>query len=714
MAVVANLAPLDPAATLDAIANVATELCKKALEREHHQLKDQVVRLLRSIAYDAKHFERCVDVMLGIAVHEQINNHTNSARNTLVSLFQPYLSGTHATLEQRSEWVSRALQSTDEKVSGIGLSCLNAALEAHWISSYHSFDFGAHSRDYGAHPRGAAASKWFATFIEIAAQTGSGPSPESISVREVLAKQFRTLWTIVKSRDALEAAAKKLKATGWPHGWLAAKSTIKFDGKGMTAPDLRRLKNFEQQLRPNSLVEKVKAIVLNDAFNGIDIAEDAEDADDASAVASYNKANELARSLGEQVAVEEKTLDELLPSLVENRNGRQGLFGVGLAVAAKDPEATWHRVVLAYVAKPADQRSVTMLRGFLDGLKGRDAPLFEKIMDGTLDHPSLAPWMPVLQLSSDLDAQGVERLCKGLERSDIPLHTYKQLIYGGVTRKLTDEQLIKILGLLADRTDGAEIAVEVLSMHIFNNSTAFSVELTRFAQKLVGRIGPKSGVHRLDSSLKSLISRFLAGPDGLAASRKLLKKIKVEIDKYRLTRHDASGTLRTLFKVQPIAALDELVDGVDDRHAMRLYELQDTEGANVLSLVPVPTLVAWCKSGKTKRWEYVARVMPLFSAKNENEPVQLSATACGLVVAAPGKSEVLKIISERFVPNSYSGYLSDTVERRLTVLNDLEALVGTAHMAEVQAMRSKFEEVVRRERSYEEDRNKRTAESFEW
>ncbi len=93
-----NVAPVVPAAALSALERVLLAPNGDAAVPGCRHF----TRLLRLLAYDAAIFERCATLLLKIAAGEDIDDNSgDSGRNVFVSLFALYLSGTHATVEQR-------------------------------------------------------------------------------------------------------------------------------------------------------------------------------------------------------------------------------------------------------------------------------------------------------------------------------------------------------------------------------------------------------------------------------------------------------------------------------------------------------------------------------------------------------------------------------------------------------------------------------------
>ena len=135
--------------------------------------------------------------------------------------------------------------------------------------------------------------------------------------------------------------------------------------------------------RPQTLVARVKAIVLNGYSAGVDFS-DGEDE-----LSGYERAEQLARELGQKVATDAGTFATVLPLIVTNQQGRHWMFGAGLADKAPRLEECWGALTRAFEATREEQRSVQAMRGFLSAVYERDRNVFEHILNEAMESASL-------------------------------------------------------------------------------------------------------------------------------------------------------------------------------------------------------------------------------------------------------------------------------------------------------------------------------------
>lgn len=709
--VLRNVAPVDPEATLRAIERAATGSASEQFFSTGNAARGTIKRLLRSIAWDGLLFERCMKILVGYALAETLEYKSDRAAELIKSMFPLYLSGTHATKEQRVAWVRAGLESGDEQLQRLATECLDAALEAYHFTSHYGFDFGARSRDYGYAPkRGAESREWFKPFVALAIEFGMQSSPLGLLVRNVLSSNFRNLWSVAGAYDELEMAVVELTPVGWEKGWLAIRMTLKYDKKGMGEEALQRLIALEKSVRPATLVEKTKAIVLTSYSSGLDVT----DGDDEDDLRPYERAEQQAEELGGLVAADPVALATLLPLLVENRQGRQGRFGFGLAKGTADPADLWRELVGAFESADHAARSVQVLNGFLCGLHLRDKAMFERLLDEALESPALAQWLPLLQTSVKLDRRGCERLLQSLARGGATIDMYQYLAYGSVTSDLGDADLARLLGAIAAKEGGLLVALEILAMYRYGEKIPFGPELVSLGRELLPRV-PLSREHQqLDFSLKLLVEKCLLGPDAETSARALLRNVRAGLDDYSLSSYDFDDLIASLFAVQPLAALDELVGDVADEElrSVRLRDSDSEHRQSPLAKVPTATLIAWCRAGSANRWVSLAASVPAF-AQREGESLTWSEMAMALAAAAPEPVKVVGVLAGRLAPMSWSGSRSAIMAARLPMFDALEVFLDTEGVADLNRWRESFKQQMDREQMREGDEHRSRNERFE-
>src|SRR5690606_14118552 len=126
-----------------------------------------ITRLIRSISYDEQYFDICAKLLCQFTLSEDKSENYNSIKDILKSLFQLYLSGTHATKEQRLDVIKNLISTATEHSVELAFELLDSSLEAWHFSSSHTFDFGANPRDFGYSPNtNQEVADYYLWFIE--------------------------------------------------------------------------------------------------------------------------------------------------------------------------------------------------------------------------------------------------------------------------------------------------------------------------------------------------------------------------------------------------------------------------------------------------------------------------------------------------------------------------------------------------------------------
>ena len=706
--VLVNVAPVDPKGALEAIERAIQGPDAAMLLAPDNSARTHIVGLVRSIAYEPEYFERCIDLLMAFALSEAPDSRVDATRDVIASLFLLYFSGTHASTAQRAGWVKAALSSSDPKVQAIGRQCLSSALECHHFSSAYGFEFGARTRDYGWSPEGREAQAWFATFIDLAADIGQGNSAVAHAARDLLASNFRSLWSVAGMADALEKATTSFLEAGWEKGWLAIRQTIQFDEAALPDEIKARLRGLEERTKPKTLVGRVKAIVLNGYAAGLDYS------DGENFSIGYERAERNARELGELVAVDAEAFATLLPLIVSNDQGRQYMFGTGLATGTDSIDACWSALVAAFEAAPEEQRNVQVLRGFMSGVFEKDEATFERLLDAAMHRVSLAKWVPVLQLSAPLGDKDCARLLASMDNPSVPAWVFQYLSLGRATQELGDDTFAQLLQRLSIKPDGLETAIDVLSMHIFDNPKPVGPRVTDVARTLLASVPLSRRNHRMDHTLGRLVEFFLKGTAGEVAARELLVAVRRGFENYTLSKYDLTETLAALFKGQPRAALEILVgDETDEGDTYRRHSFAGGHRSSALASIPVDALLEWCEEGGPERWAHVAPLLPAFAPGTDAAEPRWSEIVLTLLERAPRPIDVAASLVDLIRPMNWNGSRAEAIKQRLPLLDALASLLGTEHAEQIAAWRSQITKTIEREARRELEEHRANNERFE-
>lgn len=708
-----NIAPVDPESVLLAIERATEGPNAERFLSVENARRATVARIVRSIAYDVDKFERCMAVLVKFALVEPPEHKSDRTSELIKSLFPMYLSGTHATREQRVEWISRSIRSQDGTLRTLAVECLDSAIEAHHFSSHYGFDFGVRSRDYGLSPRSREeAHGWFKPFITLAIEISTSTSPVSHQVRSVLARNFRSLWSLARQYDLLEEVVRSMDGVQTEMFWLAIRQTLAFDKPGMPEAGLNRLLDLEEFSRPKTLESKIRAVVLTSFGSGFDVTDGDEDED---VNKPHERADRDAFRLGKLAAADLKFLQSMLPELMENRQGRHWRFGHGLAQGSDSLAIVWGMLVEAFQEAPTESRNVQVLNGYLFGVNEKSRVEFSEFMNQAMSHPSLAQWVPLFQAGVGIDSEGFDRLMRCLEMGIAPASAYQYLGYGRASADLTEDQLVDILSRLTSIAGGDLVALDVLSLHRYGESLDFGPRLIEFGRMLLLELSRSKHTDHTDFHVKRLMLKCLSGVDGEPVAREILKAIRHGLEDLTLSPYDIDDEIDALFEVQPIAALDILVGQEDDEGVafMRRRDLEKIDGSHPMSKIPATVLTEWA-SKNPSRWVALAASVPALTQSSQDDgQANWSEKAVSLVKGAPSPWSVAELLLERIYPRSWIGSRARILQARLKLFEEMLRLLPSTDAQKLEDKRAYFLKVIDRERRRESEEDRQQNERFE-
>lgn len=669
-----NVAPVLPEAALAALERAGNSDPKVSatLWRRHQWL-------LRSLAYDPPLFERSASVLARAATQSTDERDAKEASETFVSLFTIYLSGTHATIEQRLGLIERLLRSGEPKPRSLGLAALDEVLEATHFSSSHPFEFGARSRDYGYRPRGDEdVTRWYGSALALIERLALDDGVLKPELCNLLARNFRGLWASAQRYDILEGQSRRIAADGfWREGWVACRQTMRFDNDRLDPDSSSRLAALEAELRPSDLPERVRAVVLGDRSDGLDL----EDMDlDGDITNEFERLEAIARELGASVAADEAVFADLLPDLLRGGN-RAWAFGRGLAGASLDRRTTWARLVEGLKQLPREQRDVQVLRGFLFELWHEDRELAQTLLDTVLDQPALAVFLPVLQSAVQIDRRGVERLKQTLGSGEAPIWMYRNLDIGRTTDDLAGSDLKDLLLLIADQPDGFDVALEVLYMRLHSDRSAqrsHEPEILEAGRELLWRVRYKKGHQRSDHTLAGVVRTCLTDTGAAPIAAQVAKRLRQAVADHETYAFDNDDLLKALLKTQPAAALDALFEGDerDQRSGLRVFDHLHGHRSNPADEISDEELITWCDRNRERRYVLAASIVTFARVAEGSGPQAWSVQALALLANAPDPRSVLAVFVKRFRPMRWSGSRAALMEANAGLLDTLESKVS--------------------------------------
>lgn len=704
--VVANLAPASPEAVLAAMRLELDGPRGAQLTATSNRSRFRLARLLRALAYAPESFHEAATLLARLVAAEPEEHNSDSARDPFSELFHIHLSGTRATPQQRIATTRSLLTSGEPGTVRAGRRALDALLKTSHFSSSAAFDFGARPRDFGWHPATTEdIERWFGDAIDLAMEVLT-----LANAKAVLGRQVGGIWRVPGARGAIEAAADRFIAEdgGWIDGWIALRAARRWGGAETSD---ERLDALIERLQPANLLQRSRAVVLTHGSLGYDVS----DTEDGDVVKAWHRASDTAVDLGKAMAVDGGALAAFLPELLAQHAIRSFEFGKGLALGSEDQAATWQTLADAYAAVPEEKRNVIALGGYLAEFAKADPAAADGMLEAALGEPALRTRLPFLQSRTSLDANGLDRLRRLAESGDAEGWTFGDLA-SGVIDGVDPEALVALLRAVEPLERGTEIAIDALHFRLHYAKEAgppLPPALLEYGREiLLGfRIGPQRQMR--DHRLGELAESCFAGAEQKSNATAFCQRFLAAVRSYEIYTFDSHSLIEALLKVQPIAALDALIDppGEDVDQADAGDDMFDASvgRASPLDVVDTATLIAWADVASARRYPRLGRSMSVFETEPLGDVKGLSAPFLTVLTHAPDKAAFLGNPYRLVHPSGWSGSLAANLAHRKSVLAGLSDMGD----AVVDAWLDETNRAIDRWIAAERDREHDQEESFE-
>jgi hypothetical protein len=667
-----NVAPVDPSHTLLFIERAAAS-GETWFFGEQNENKSAIVRVIRSIAFDANLFLRCSRLLARFALNE-VRRSQSTAREVLGSLFSLYLSGTHATTRQRAECIKELLQSGVALENQLGLSLLNEMFKTSHFTSTYSFDFGVRTRDYGFRPRnGDEVRDWYAEAIAICLAYSDTATKLASDVRRLLANHVPDLLQIGMFEEVITLCKAFGREHGWPEGWIGLRTGLRRTSE-IPESFRKRLEEVERELRPTDLSSEIRSYALSPEWRAVDIA-DLDGAEPLEIGEARRRVHQICAELGAALAARPDALDAMVEELLSSNSAKTRELGRGLASGCASIKDCWALLKRAFLKVPLGQRYPQMLAGFLSSAAARSPGELEELLDEILSDVQLHPYFVHWQISGGINQRSVGRIKRALVLHTVPVQGFVELAWGGSHESLNDEQFGVIVRDIAAKAGGGPVACEIVGMRVFGRLSAkqpLTDALRATCRAVLAQIDLEDCAKQ-DFLLGNVVSAAFEGPDWDAEARRFCSKIVNAINRWKVSAREIDDIVAGLARACPSAVLDMIVDArtVQGEYWLAQSGAADNSRANPLEAIPIGVYMAWAARKPATRFAVLARVMRFSTKDDADGRERWTAAALELIDSAPDPVAVLNTFFARFKLDAWSGSLSATLELRLPLLEAL-------------------------------------------
>lgn len=664
-----NIAPIDPRGSLAAIKRAFPKLDKA--NAHYHQ---QLVRILRSLAYDATLFSDAAELIGEAAGDAEDSNNLGDAVNVFASLFHLYLSGTHASPAQRADLLRQLARVGNPRDQALVMRGLAGMHETGHFSSSHGFDFGSRKRDYGYHPRtNADVHEWYMTALDLASELEQIPALR-VRVRNLIARELATLARDLGMVTEVTSLAERFTQDGgWPEGWIGAKNAAKEAKRRKQKEAAERLEALADKLQPKSIRERIECYLGPPDWSALDIADI--DYDDPN---RYEKARletvKICAAIGTELAQDPQKLAEILPILLRAQSQRIHDVGRALGLGIADPLKGWE--ILTNVFLSEDYPIPVLLATYLGGVGRKNRDVVETIMDNIFANVALHDHFVLFQAMAGISPRACERILQAVELDTVPTHSFHRL--GMVTDELSGLDLHRILSALLTRTDSYEVALEIMSMRLYDIKSGrakLSADDLLLGREILSKVTFKRNQRRDSYQLGQIANACLASSGDDRLADEVCTKLRQSIHTYDAHAWDYGDLINVFATRFPRVVLDVFVAQATGSSSRRdLFSSLRENRPDPLDKIDEQTLLDWANEDAEVRFPALADVIrPWRKAEGQNEENEdatlvWTTSALRLIDESPAPLQVLESFYRRFEPMSWSGSRAAMMETRLQLL----------------------------------------------
>ncbi|MBY5927339.1 MULTISPECIES: hypothetical protein [unclassified Halomonas] len=682
------IGPVAPDTLLDRIEAEFTAPGFQGMEPMHNPRRTTILSLLRSLAYEAHAFDRCMSLLIRVADHEDESNNYDAVRDTITGFFQPYLSGTHASMQQRIAIVEECLGSEDQGRRSLGIKLLSTALDGPPWTGFGLNEFGARPRDYGYRPTHDQLVEWRTAFMNLAVRLANSDGEDIKSrARLVLANEFRGLWHHEAIRKELVAAARAVNDhQPWGEGWKAVRSIIYFDhtrqkDEPETEPLPQDLADLDRDLEPRNLITKIKTYVLGKGHDYWALDDEFDDGSDDKYRDAEDRLATKATDLGEGFAASDHELDELGSELFSREwMPYRRAFGIGLAKGSHNYREGWQSLLEHLARSSGSNYDFAVIGGFIEEVAANDNALSRELLDECAEHSELRKVLVDLHPWDDFTESDLDRCMALLDNEETGAWMFGPILWRDNYAHLPSESLLVLAQKLLTKSDGGGTLLEALSMKLHGTSPeddTLGPELRKIGLKAATKSlldDHSDSAGSKDYCMENVIMAALSFDGNDAEKIEWVDTIFSFVDECYGYIHSFEEAIATTAGLMPKAFLNRVFQGTQDQQHRRNFFIRHGDiRLCPLSKIDVADLIEWCQQrNEADVWCLVASGIRLWENGDGNrDSSSITSSAVEFLEAAPEPEPVLHAYAARVTPSSWSGSRADVMQPRTDAIAEL-------------------------------------------
>lgn len=688
-----SVAQVNPQATLSTLEKEFGSMSIEELQANVGDGRRYLVWTLEMLVFRSETFERAVRLLFRFAAAEN-ENISNNATGQLLHLFQIYLAGTEADLNQRLDAIIEQLNSDSEKIKRLAVLAMIRGLKGHHFS-----------RTLGAEQQGMStplldfrptwpqvADYWEKILTRLVDVADKNHQYLSL-IKEGIARSFRNLLADDMGHLVEQAILRiqNLDNGYWKEAIHELQLTLQYESIGEDNEVL--VAKLLKSLQPKSFEDKITHIVSVPEWSHF--KDDSGHYIDHQGIAAERFAETLHHDGVELV----RYLEILLTG--EQRKGFQ--FGRRFGELAQDENFAKAALEKLAILTPA-QRNPDFAAGYVSALpKLQQDALIEQIVNDK----NISEYAVYFLRTQKYDVDNLIKLLDYVDSGRIDVKQFFQLPYGGGLKLLATSDFIYLIARLSRTQEGALVAMELVQFYAHDEEEKWSslkgavrdivIQHNLFTNELRGN---------LQYMLYHTIERLLKEPDDQLCIT-ITKQILTTAEQDRLGSFDTSlkSLVSKLIKFDFKAFWDVIGVGILNNHTyLNLKFFLGTDngaygGPGLLDLADYSYLVEWCAVNSPLAPKRIAYMMPVTAKENKRELHPLAALMLDRFGSLPGfMNEFSANVHSFGSVGSVVPYLRDQQALFQSLISHQDTTVSAWAKREVES----FETSIKREQLKEE------------
>ncbi|MDQ0359452.1 hypothetical protein [Breznakia pachnodae] len=422
--------------------------------RKNKNYNDYVYMII-FILYDIEYFDDCILLLFRFSLSEgKIETH-NSVKRQIETIYQLYLSGTHATIEQRLNSIRYLFDMKNNAAEELAFCLLDKLLQTDGFSGFAIEDFGTMKRDYGYFPKThEAIRKWYtATLDLIFSYLFDDHYNQNCKI--TLANNYPSLLKRGLYNYLKPQIHKLVEKESFPELWLSINHLFYFDKEDLPDQIKTELLDLAKIVKPINLVEKFKIYLYSDnkLRLDIDLIED-----------DHDNLRETIIHLGEEFSNSLNILQENINLLLGGRSYYMVEFGIGLM-----SKEVSQKVILELIIRHVNEKNNSnhgislLLKGMFTALRENEDN-YQECIQMVCNDATTVSFYPILQSVKEINDVDFDRLINLVEARVIEKSKFLNLTYKIVD--MSDEKIICYLNTFDESNESIELKVDVIEHYL--------------------------------------------------------------------------------------------------------------------------------------------------------------------------------------------------------------------------------------------------------